>query len=459
MSNKRPNVLIMMADDHRSQAIAAHGDLTVKTPNMDRLIREGTTFTSNWHTGSYSPAVCIPTRAALHTGTNVYQASLHKDYRCRYHPSIGTINPDRVTLGQTFRQQGYHTHFIGKWHNDKTSFNRSFCDGAQIFFGGMSDHYAVNAYDYDPTGLYDESAAHITPKHSTELFTDAALDFLNHHDADKPFYLNVAFTSPHDPRQSPQAYQDMYPVSQMPLPENFQQHPFDQGHNRIRDEELASFPRDEAEIRQHISDYYAIITHQDHHMGLILDALEKRGELENTLIVYTADHGLAVGQHGLMGKQNMYEHSVRVPLILRGPGVPQGLQSHALTQTPDLYPTLIDLLGLQCPETVTANSLVPVMQGEPSSRSHQFSLYFEMQRSVCDGRYKLIRYYTQTNSEIDESQGCDKIQLFDLQNDPLEIRDLSKEPQSLPILTSLAQALQTQMDQYDDALKNVPILI
>ncbi len=456
---KRPNVLVMMADDHRFDAIAAHGDMTVKTPNMDRLIREGVTFTQNWHTGGYSAAVCIPTRAALHTGTCVYEASLHKDYRDHKPPDVRTIDPDRVTLGQALGKAGYHTYMIGKWHNDHASCNRSFADGAEIFFGGMSDHYAVPTYDYDPHCQYDKSQEHIKDKHSTERFTDAALDFLNHYDGIKPFYLNVAFTSPHDPRQAPKAYQDMYPADKIPLPENYQQqHPFDQGHLTIRDEALADFPRDEAQIKQHISDYYAIISHQDHHMGLILDALEKRGELENTIVVYTADHGLAVGQHGLMGKQNMYEHSVRVPLILRGPGVPRGVSLQQITQTPDLYPTLINLLGIDIPDTVTARDLVPVMAGHDSPHSHVFSLYLDLQRSVRDIRYKLIRYYKQEQQSGTQYPGTDKVQLFDLQNDPWETQDLYGKAGDEQIIESLVDALQKRMNKYDDALKNVPIV-
>lgn len=462
MSTKRPNILLMMADDHRFDAIAGHGDPTVQTPTMDRLIREGVTFTRNWHCGSYSPAVCIPTRAALHTGTNSYQSSLEKDLRDnlqdRKLPDVHTIHPDRVTLGQALRENGYHTYMVGKWHNDKAACNRSYCDGARIFFSGMSDHYAVPVYDYDPTGQYDKQNEQITDQHSTELFTDAALAFINGYDQDKPFFLTVAFTSPHDPRQAPAEFLAKYPSGDIPLPANFQQHAFDQGHNRLRDENLAAFPRDEDEIRRHIAEYYAMIDHQDHHMGLILDALGKRGELENTIIIYTADHGLAVGQHGLMGKQNMYEHSLRVPLILRGPGVPQGLRCCELTQTPDLFPTLMALTGTACPDTVTAHNLKPVMHGAPSPRKHLFSRYFDTQRSIRDSRYKLIRYYKQPN-DFGQSPGTDKVQLFDLRRDPWETRDWYGKPEYASVAETLASALQEHMQQHDDALKDVRILL
>ncbi|HAI13118.1 MAG TPA: sulfatase [Phycisphaerales bacterium] len=464
MSTKRPNIVVMMADDHRFDAIAAHGDPTVKSPTMDQLIRDGVTFTRNWHCGSYSPAVCIPTRAALHTGTNSYQASLHKDMRDnlqnRNSPDIHTINPDRITLGEALRNNGYYTYMTGKWHNDGKSFNRSFCDGSRIFMYGMGSHYKVPTYEYDPTGNYDRANEVIHEgTHSSELFTDAAIKFINEYERDEPFYLNLAFTSPHDPRDAPQEYHDMYPAKDMAIPTNFKEPDFDQGHARIRDEVLAAFPRDENEIKQHIADYYAMITHQNVSMQKVLDTLEQRGMLENTIVVYTADHGLAVGQHGLMGKQNMYEHSLRVPLIMTGPGIPKGLRCCELTQTPDLFPTLMALTDTPCPATVTAKSLVPLMQGEDSLRKQLFSRYFDLQRSVRDSRYKLIRYYKQQIEGSDQTPGCDKVQFFDLQRDPWETQDRYGSAEYQAVIEHLADALKAHMDEHDDALKDVPILI
>lgn len=464
MSTKRPNIVIMMADDHRYDAIAGHGDPTVKTPVMDRLIREGVTFTRNWHCGSYSFAVCIPTRAALHTGTNSYQASLHKDLRDslqdRKLPDVHTIHPDRVTLGQALRENGYHTFMTGKWHNDAASFNRSFADGDNIFFHGMGSHYDIPVHSYDPTGKYDKSHEQLhTGTHSSELFANTAIQFIEGYDRDEPFYLNLAFTSPHDPRNAPQAYHDMYRAQDMALPANFKEPDFDQGHAKIRDEALAAFPRDENEIKQHIADYYAMITHQDEQMGRVLDALAKRNMLENTIIIYTADHGLAVGQHGLMGKQNMYEHALRVPAIMTGPGIPKGLRCCELTQTPDLYPTLMTLTGTSCPDTVTANDLSPVMQGAASPRKHLFSRYFDMQRAVRDHRYKLIRYYKQDMEGSGQTPGCDKVQFFDLQRDPWETQDRYGRPEYQSVIETLADAMKAHMDEHDDVLKDVPILI
>ena len=133
---------------------------------------------------------------------------------------------------------------------------------------------------------------------------------------------------------------------------------------RLRDEVLAGFPRTEGEIRQHIADYYGMISHMDAHIGQVLKALEASGKANNTIVVYTADHGLAVGQHGLLGKQNMYEHSVSVPLVVRGPGVPAAAKIEQLSLTYDIYPTLCELAEIEVPETVESRSLLPLLRGE-----------------------------------------------------------------------------------------------
>ena len=142
---------------------------------------------------------------------------------------------------------------------------------------------------------------------------------------------------------------------------------------RIRDEVLAPFPRTPEIVQQHIADYYGMITHMDAEMGRVLQTLAANGHLENTIIIYTADHGLAVGQHGLLGKQNLYDHSIRVPSIFAGPGVPEGVTVDALTYLYDVFPTVCDLTDVACPDTAEGCSLVPLMNGNVESvRPHSF---------------------------------------------------------------------------------------
>ena len=255
---------------------------------------------------------------------------------------------------------------------------------------------------------------------------------------------------------APADFAAMYPPADIPLPPNFvPEHPFDNGEMRIRDEMLAPFPRTPEAVQQHIADYYAMITHMDAWLGHVLSALDQDGYADNTLVLYMADHGLAVGQHGLMGKQNLYDHSVRVPLIMRGPGLPQGKTVDALTYLYDVFPTLCDLVGIDIPETVEGESLRPLMTGEKQRvRDTVYSAYKDYQRMVSDGRWKLIRYYRSQET----GAGSERLQLFDLANDPWETRDFSEAAEHRPKVQRLASALETWQAKVSDPLAGTPVL-
>jgi arylsulfatase A-like enzyme len=355
------------------------------------------------------------------------------------------------------REAGYHTFATGKWHNDKETFTNSFADGAKIFFGGMSSHLNVPVFDYDPDGTYPNDAKYSGEKFSTELFTDAAVQFLQDYDADNPFFLYLAFTSPHDPRTPPAEYAAMYPPEEIPIPENFlSEHPFDNGEMRIRDEVLAPFPRTPEIVQQHIADYYGMITHMDTEIGRVLQTLETTGHLENTIIIYTADHGLAVGQHGLLGKQNLYDHSIHVPSIFAGPGIREGITVDALTYLYDVFPTVCDLTDVACPDTTEGCSLVPLMRGyEKRVRATVFAAYRDIQRTVRDSRWKLIRYYV--SEETGAGTNC--LQLFDLEQDPWETTNLADLPEHADRIRSLAADMEMWQIETNDFLKDTPVLL
>ncbi len=426
---RRPNILWIISDDHRSSALRAHGDPTVRTPNLDRLVERGVTFTQARHMGSNSGAVCMPSRACLHTGVHLYASMMSHGLGPKQEFSQATLRPELPTLGQTFRNAGYETFITGKWHNDVQSLQRSFAQGRDIFMEGMCNHYRVPVCD-----LSRPEESRLAQGHSSDVFSQAAIDYLLHGRGGSPFLLYLAFTAPHDPRHAPPQYHDLYPPATVPLPPNFAaEHPFDLGDIRIRDEKLAAFPRSGQEIQRHIADYYAMITHMDHCIGQVLAALRTTGQWDDTLVVYTADHGLAVGQHGLMGKQNLYEHSTRVPLILAGPGLPSGERRESLCRSYDLFPTLCELAELPTPSTVTSRSLL-----KPASpRSTVCLAYKDLQRAVTDGRWKLIRY----RRSLDGQKGCERTQLFDLAADPWETRDLSGDPEHQATIRRLTQAL------------------
>jgi arylsulfatase A-like enzyme len=310
-------------------------------------------------------------------------------------------------------------------------------------FGGMSDHTKVPVRDRLPDGSLSEQR--MGEKFSSEMFADSVIDFLQQHDASKPFFAYVAFTAPHDPRQPPQAYRDEYYRRLPPLPANFlPQLPFDNGMmNGGRDENLGAWPRTEAMIRDQLAEYYGLITHLDEQLGRILAALEGTGRYRNTLIVFTADNGLALGSHGLLGKQSVFEHSMRTPLIVCGPGIPAEQSSKAFTYLFDLFPTLCDSVGLPIPERLRGLSIRPIWEGKQDKiRDSVFLPFMQTQRAVRDERWKLAAY-----------PKIGHLQLFDLQHDPYEMHNLIDDPQYQPEVKRLQALMKSWQQQVNDTLE------
>ena len=425
MKSTRKNVLFILTDDQRYDTIHALGNDEISTPNLDRLVREGTSFLNAHIPGGTASAVCMPSRAMINSSRNLF--SLKDNGR--------TIPTSDVTMGQVFRENGYTTCGIGKWHNGTESYARSFSCGKDIFFGGMWDHWNVPVCDYRENGVYDKEIAFVpnfsansTPVkvladkihagvHSTDLFTGDALEFLSAQDGKEPFFLYLSFLAPHDPRTMPEKYRTMYDPEKITLPPNFREMPeFSYGWIKGRDETVASYPRKPDEIRRHIADYYAMISHIDDNVGEILNLLDEKGLAENTVVVFCGDNGLAVGQHGLMGKQNVYEHGTRLPLLMRGPGIPAGETRDQLVYLLDLYPTLCEMCDLPIPESVDGISFKKVLEN-PRYVTRP-DLYYAFQariRGVSDGRFKLIAYRT---------EHLKLTQLFDLESDPYETVNL-----------------------------------
>ncbi|MDR3268337.1 MAG: sulfatase-like hydrolase/transferase [Tannerella sp.] len=436
-SAKRPNILFLLTDDQSYNTVHALGNPEVVTPNMDRLVSEGTAFTQNHVMGGLQGAISMPSRAMLLTG--LYSRRLTGDGQM--------IPPSDKTFPELFRENGYVTFATGKWHSDKAAFNRSFVTGAQIFFGGMQQyhtdgHFRPFLHDYDPTGKYENGR--FRTRFSSECYADASVDFLsNRKDTDKPFLMYVAFNSPHDPRTPPPGYGHKYAPDDIPLPLNFlSRHPFDNGDLDVRDEVFLPLPRTPAMITNEIALYYGMISEVDFQIGRILEALEESGEYENTIIVFTADNGLAVGQHGLLGKQNLYEHSVKTPLVIVGPGVPKKERNNAFSYLLDLYPTLCDLTGLRTPTTIDGRSLKKALdEKQPDGREHIFLSYINIQRAIKKDHYKLIRYNV---------HGKERVQLFDLEKDPLEQDNLADAPAYADKVAELTLLLSREMRDQGD---------
>ena len=414
----KPNILFLFADDQRADAIGCAGNTYIQTPNIDKLAETGVRFTNNYVMGGHHGAVCAPSRAMLMSGKSLFHV---------YDNLEGVY-----TMPMHFAENGYETFGTGKWHNGAKTFEASFQNGKNVFIGGMANHFEVPCRDLGADGKLSEP---VNKGFSTDLFADAAIGFLDDYakgTREKPFFCYVAFTAPHDPRSPREDYIGMYPDESIPLPGNFKKlHPFEFDNLNIRDETLAPWPRTPEIIQASLADYYALVSHLDKRIGDIVEMLKKENLYDNTIIVYAADNGLAVGSHGLLGKQNLYEHSTKVPLIMSGPGIPENEVRDAMVYLYDIFPTLAGLCGLPAPEGIDGKDLAPVLMGnEKAVRSSLYTVYRNTVRAVRTEEWKLIRYPQR-----------DFTQLFNLKNDPLEINNLATIPEYKPKVVEMMQLL------------------
>jgi arylsulfatase A-like enzyme len=382
---RRPNVLLVVTDDQRADTIAALGNMQVHTPNLDRLARSGFVFRNAYCLGSNSQAVCLPSRNMLLSGRAYTRWEGHT-----YAPA------DQPNLPVALKQAGYETWHMGKAGNVAREIHQRF----------------------DSSQYLDDEACR-TSGEQGKVCVDSAIAFLRSRAATAaPFFVCLELEGPHDPRVAAQHYLNQYRANELLLPDNFLPvHPFDNGELSVRDELLEATPRTPAAIRRHLHEYYACITCIDGHLGRLFQTLQELDEYERTVIVFVSDNGLAIGSHGLMGKQSLYEHSMKLPLIVAGPGVPVG-SSDALVYLLDIFPTVCDLVGAPPPPAADGRSLAGIIAGRTSRVRDVLGLaYRDVQRAVRDERWKLI-VYPQIHRQ----------QLFDLQQDPDELSDLSNDP-------------------------------
>ncbi|RLD73388.1 MAG: sulfatase [Bacteroidetes bacterium] len=475
--NKRPNFLFLLTDDQTYKTIHALNNSEIETPNMDKLSEQGITFTHCFNQGSWSGAVCVASRTMLITGQTVFRAPQNEVYLDKWAHSEDIKSNKEVLLWQeVFSANGYETFITGKWHNSKYAVLKNFDRGEAIGAGmyssfdkNHSDKLAYNRssassgwkpWDESYTGhwtpkvndiIYDEKgqkkigSAYTANKHTSELYADKAINYLMTEvkNIEKPFFMYVAFNAPHDPRQSPKEFVDKYPLASIKIPENYlKEHPFDQGDHKIRDEKLAPFPRTKEAVQLHISEYYAIITHFDRELGRILKALEASGKADNTYVILSSDHGLAVGQHGLMGKQNQYDHSIRMPLIIKGPTLGRGKKVNSKVYLQSMFATTCELASIEIPETVEFKSIKDLLYGENSGgEKYIFGTYKKFQRMIRSDDYKLIIY-----------PQIKMVQLFDLENDPNEMTNLATDKIHQKIKIDLFKKLVQKQKELGDYL-------
>ena len=422
---KKPNIVVLFTDDQRYDTIRALGNQEIITPNIDRLVERGTAFTHAHIPGGTIGAVCMPSRAMLNTGRTLFQIQEQGQ----------SIPENHKLMGEYFKENGYETFGTGKWHNGSKAYARSFTDGDNIFFGGMHDHWCVPVHSFDPNGCYNKRLKKTADyfhsnkadvftadkihagEHSTDFLAEGLLKFLDGAHSDKPFYAYTAFLAPHDPRTMPDRFREMYNAKDISLPKNFQDyHHIEYDNVNCRDEILAPYPRTESNTKEQIAEYYAMISHLDYQVGRVIDKLEEKGIIDNTIIILAGDNGLALGQHGLFGKQSLYDHSIRVPLIFSGPGIEKGKTKDSLVFLSDIFPTLCDLLGFEIPKSVNSKSFIKVLSGEEEkARDYLYLAYKDKIRGIKKDDYKYIEH---------RHEGKRTQSMFDLKNDPFEMANL-----------------------------------
>lgn len=403
----KPNICFFLADDLRADCIGVLGSKIVKTPNIDKLCASGFAFRETYTLGSGQGGVCVPSRAMIASG------------RCYLRPDIQAIlkggktyqRPETETplLGQTLAKAGYASIRSGKF--------------------GSNPNQVDQYYDIHVDGKNAEGNA------------NNLIAFIKENAGKKPLFLYMASHEPHDPQFSPQSYHDRYHAADIPMPVNFLPiHPFDNGEMLVRDEQTLPWPRTQENVGGKLAKYYDSIAYLDDQIGRVVEALKKAGQFDNTIFVVAGDNGLSLGEHGLIGKQNVYElGGMQVPLIFAGPGIAKG-ESKALAYLYDVYPTMCQLAGIPVPAGLDAKSLVPVIQGQQAKvRDVMFNTYRECQRSIRDDRWKLIRYPL-----------IDKTQLFDLQADPHEMTDLAANPEYAGKIKELMALLETTRKELGD---------
>ena len=450
---KRPNLLFILVDDQSPFDFKFYNPKSpLRSPNLDRLAAEGMVLDGAYHMGAFVGAVCTPSRHMIMTGRTVWHLPIGPGAKEHCPPDIA-----QNTIPAVFNRAGYATMRTCKQGNSYEAANKLF----------------TVRHDAGKRGGTDESGS--------AWHAEQVLNYLNDRESSKdakPFLIYFGFSHPHDERDGTPELLAKYgavnhtdksaPPSAHPnqpkLPPNYlAAHPFHHGHPNLRDEVDVSGVwerRDERTIRNELGREFACSENIDIQIGRVLAKLEAMGELENTYVIYTADHGMAIGRHGLQGKQNLYQHTWRVPFLVTGPGIKPGSRVEGNIYLLDVLATLCDLAGIPAPETSEGISFKPVLTGQKLTvRDVLYGVYNGGTkpglRSVKQGDWKLIKYDVMDGA-VRETQ------LFNLTENPNEFIQEHHDSQvrALTGLTPAAHQVNLAGDpRYADKLAEMETLL
>ncbi|MFA5689118.1 MAG: sulfatase-like hydrolase/transferase [Kiritimatiellales bacterium] len=459
MSKKKVNILWLMSDQHNANCMGIAGHPDVRTPNLDRVAKKGVVFSRAYANNPVS----APSRSTFLTGQQVKTHGISGNF-------VRDLHSDAPNVARLFRQHGYETGMVGKAHLPLSWVHAGFgflrlsdlCDAEAC--NPQSCHYFNDLVEAGIADLYDHGG--IVPGHpgwgdrafiselpeefSLEAWTGRkGVEFLEQRDLNKPFFLKVSFQRPHNPYSPPASRAHDYNPETLSLPDSavdylerkFEGKPEFQ-RNYVNAAQGSGYPFrsvDSAELREQMAAHFTLITMLDEAIGEVLKKIEEQGELENTVIVYTADHGDFAGEHGLTLKNlGIYESIHRIPFILAGPGVPQGKICEAIIENTDFYPTLTDLAGIENEAGIDGVSVMPAIRGESAGREFticewEFVPPQEAVYAVRDGQFRFVHYDTMP----------DDGELYDCKNDPGELNNLFRHPDYQDVRSEMAERIKT----------------
>ncbi len=437
-----PNIIFIMTDDQRQDALSAYGNRTLATPHIDRIGAEGVRFNHAFVTNS----LCAPSRASVLTGlySHAHGVITNGGGPVFYNqPGIPDALP---TFPELLHQAGYRTGLVGKWH--LRSLPTGFDDW--VIFPGQGSYH-------DPEMIANGARVRMRG-HADDVTGDQALAFLERRPAGQPFCLLYQFKSPHRSWMPAARYEHAFEDVEIPVPRTFE----DRLEGRpaaLRAAEMAiadmpdfadrgvspSLPREQRKrlnLRHLVKNYYRVLLSVNDNVGRVLDHLDATGLAGNTIIVYTSDNGFFLGEHGLFDKRLMYEPSIRVPMLVRFPArvAPGQVDDRHMVLNVDVAPTLLELAGVPLPDPMHGRSMVPLLEGRDAPWRDAFLYeYYEYpaehcarkNRGIRTDRWKLIHFWEQPA----------EWELYDLANDPAETTNLAASPRHADIVRTLTARL------------------
>ena len=446
MSSSRPNILFYCTDQQRFDTIGALGNPYVQTPTLDALVSGGTAFT---HTYCQSP-ICTPSRSSFMTG--LYPSKVHN---CRN--GNGTFPNHPPLISRLIADAGYDTGMIGKFHLQSSGYRTEprLDDGYRYwkFSHAPRDDWPRGEHDYadwvheqggDLNALRESPERVPAELHQSTWATTRAIEFLSE-DRDQPWFLTINVYDPHPPFIPPKAYADRFNPRELPGP-HFRE-------SDLKTQELLSGVDFQPQYRNPTPEqgreiqalYYAMIALVDDQFARLLAFLDKTGQRDNTIIVFTSDHGEALGDHGLVQKGcRFYEGLTRVPLIFSGPSVASGVQASGLTELLDMSATLLDLAGIEIPSHHQGRSLLPILRGDAppdTGRDYVRCEYYDaLAAHFCGGAGSFATMYRDERYKICSYHDVGEGELYDLENDSWEHENLWHAPEHQTLKLRLLEA-------------------